>query len=156
VDGAEAAGGVSAGFARRAPGAVPGCRPAPLGDDDACLARDVADLPRVPHRRYPRREGAMAVSDRALAELIDPRTREGTLWEPLTGGRLRCLACGHRCVIPPGQRGVCKVRYNADGRLRVPWGYVAGLQLDPIEKKPFFHAYPGARALSFGMLGCDF
>src|SRR3989449_10730016 len=37
----------------------------------------------------------------------------------------------------------------------VPAGYVAGLQLDPVEKKPFFHAYPGARALSFGMLGCD-
>src|SRR5262249_57732237 len=41
------------------------------------------------------------------------------------------------------------------GRLRVPWGYVAGLQLDPVEKKPFFHAYPGSKALSFGMLGCD-
>ncbi|MBI4013666.1 MAG: AmmeMemoRadiSam system radical SAM enzyme, partial [Candidatus Rokubacteria bacterium] len=90
-----------------------------------------------------------------LAQLIDPRTREGELWEPLPEGRLRCYACGHRCVIPPGQRGICKVRYNADGRLRVPWGYVAGLQLDPVEKKPFFHAYPGSKALSFGMLGCD-
>src|SRR5438094_2115721 len=38
----------------------------------------------------------------------------------------------------------------------VPAGYVAGVQLDPVEKKPFFHAYPGARALSFGMLGCDY
>jgi pyruvate formate lyase activating enzyme len=91
----------------------------------------------------------------SLAQLIDPRTREGELWEPLPEGRLRCYACGHRCVIPPGQRGVCKVRYNEGGRLRVPWGYVAGLQLDPVEKKPFFHAYPGAKALSFGMLGCD-
>jgi pyruvate formate lyase activating enzyme len=90
-----------------------------------------------------------------LAQLLDPRTREGELWEPLPGGRLRCYACGHRCVIPPGQRGICKVRYNAEGRLRVPWGYVAGLQLDPVEKKPFFHAYPGSKALSFGMLGCD-
>ncbi|MBI3456920.1 MAG: AmmeMemoRadiSam system radical SAM enzyme [Candidatus Rokubacteria bacterium] len=92
----------------------------------------------------------------SLAQLIDPRTREGELWEPLPEGRLRCYACGHRCVIPPGQRGICKVRYNEDGRLRVPWGYVAGLQLDPVEKKPFFHAYPGSKALSFGMLGCDF
>src|SRR5262245_5614307 len=90
-----------------------------------------------------------------LAQLIDPRTREGELWEPLPEGRLRCYACGHRCVIPPGQRGICKVRFNAGGRLQVPWGYVAGLQLDPVEKKPFFHAYPGAKALSFGMLGCD-
>jgi pyruvate formate lyase activating enzyme len=91
----------------------------------------------------------------SLAQLIDSRTREGELWEPLADGRLRCYACGHRCVIPPGQRGICKVRYNTGGRLLVPWGYVAGLQLDPIEKKPFFHAYPGAKALSFGMLGCD-
>jgi pyruvate formate lyase activating enzyme len=91
----------------------------------------------------------------SLAQLIDRRTREGDLWEPLAQGRLRCYACGHRCVIPPGQRGICKVRYNEDGRLRVPWGYVAGLQLDPVEKKPFFHAYPGSKALSFGMLGCD-
>jgi pyruvate formate lyase activating enzyme len=98
----------------------------------------------------------MASDAPTLAQLIDPRTREGELWEPLPDGRLRCYACGHRCLIPPGQRGICKVRYNQDGRLRVPWGYVAGLQLDPIEKKPFFHAYPGAKALSFGMLGCDY
>jgi pyruvate formate lyase activating enzyme len=92
----------------------------------------------------------------SLAQLIDPRTREGELWEPLPEGRLRCYACGHRCLIPPGQRGICKVRYNEGGRLRVPWGYVAGLQIDPVEKKPFFHAWPGAKALSFGMLGCDY
>jgi pyruvate formate lyase activating enzyme len=51
--------------------------------------------------------------------------------------------------------GVCKVRFNDGGRLRVPWGYVAGVQCDPVEKKPFFHVYPGALAYSFGMLGCD-
>jgi hypothetical protein len=98
----------------------------------------------------------VAVGGSTLAQLIDPCTREGAPWEPLAGGRLRCVACGHRCVILPGQRGVCKVRYNQEGRLRAPWGYVAGLRLDPIEKKPFFHAFPGgAKALSFGMLGCD-
>ena len=47
------------------------------------------------------------------------------------------------------------MRYNRGGVLYVPWGYVAGVQCDPIEKKPFFHAYPGALAYSFGMLGCD-
>jgi pyruvate formate lyase activating enzyme len=51
--------------------------------------------------------------------------------------------------------GVCKVRFNDGGQLRVPWGYVAGVQCDPVEKKPFFHAYPGALAYSMGMLGCD-
>ena len=50
---------------------------------------------------------------------------------------------------------MCKVRFNRGGTLYVPWGYVGGLQCDPIEKKPFFHAMPGALAFSFGMLGCD-
>lgn len=70
-------------------------------------------------------------------------------------GAVRCIACGHRCLIRNGRAGVCRVRFNKDGELRVPGGYVAGLQVDPIEKKPFFHAFPGNDALSFGMLGCD-
>jgi len=90
-----------------------------------------------------------------LQQVLSRLAREGELYERLPEGRLRCYACGHRCLIPPGQKGICKVRWNEDGRLMVPAGYVAGLQLDPIEKKPFFHAFPGARALSFGMLGCD-
>jgi pyruvate formate lyase activating enzyme len=69
--------------------------------------------------------------------------------------KLRCLACGHRCLIPDGRSGICKVRSNQGGELRVPWGYVAAVQCDPIEKKPFFHAFPGRDALTFGMLGCD-
>ena len=69
---------------------------------------------------------------------------------------VRCVACGHRCLIREGKAGICRVRFNAGGALRVPAGYVAGLQVDPIEKKPFFHAYPGRDAMSFGMLGCDF
>jgi pyruvate formate lyase activating enzyme len=91
-----------------------------------------------------------------LEQTLAALAREGALHERLSGSRVRCHACGHRCLIPPGQQGICKVRWNAEGRLMVPGGYVAGLQLDPVEKKPFFHAYPGARALSFGMLGCDF
>ena len=72
------------------------------------------------------------------------------------GGRVRCLACGHRCSILPGRSGVCRVRFNDNGQLRAPAGYVAGLQIDPIEKKPFYHVLPGQDALSFGMLGCCF
>jgi len=72
------------------------------------------------------------------------------------GGAVRCLACGHRCLVKPGRRGICKVRANHGGVLRVPRGYVAALAVDPVEKKPFFHVLPGSRALSFGMLGCDF
>jgi pyruvate formate lyase activating enzyme len=90
-----------------------------------------------------------------LAETLARGTREGELYDVLPDGRLRCVACGHRCPLPDGAIGVCKVRFNAGGTLRVPWGYVGGVQCDPIEKKPFFHAYPGALAYSFGMLGCD-
>ncbi len=69
---------------------------------------------------------------------------------------MRCLACGHRCLIGEGRRGICRVRYNQGGQLRVPFGYVAGAQCDPVEKKPFYHLYPGSDALTFGMMGCDF
>src|SRR3954462_731810 len=91
----------------------------------------------------------------SLAELLSRETREGELYDVLPDGRLRCYACGHQCPLPEGAIGVCKVRFNEGGKLRVPWGYVGGVQCDPIEKKPFFHAYPGALAYSFGMLGCD-
>ena len=83
------------------------------------------------------------------------READPALWEKLDRNRLRCYACGHCCPITEGQPGVCKVRFNRGGQLYVPWGYVAGAQCDPIEKKPFFHAHPGALAYSFGMLGCD-
>jgi pyruvate formate lyase activating enzyme len=90
-----------------------------------------------------------------LADVLARETREGELYETLPDGRLRCTACGHCCPLPEGAIGVCKVRFNRNGKLLVPWGYVGGVQCDPIEKKPFFHAYPGALAYSFGMLGCD-
>jgi pyruvate formate lyase activating enzyme len=90
-----------------------------------------------------------------LKDILQASTREGELYEKLDKDWVRCFACGHACRIPPGQLGVCKVRFNEGGKLLVPWGYVGGVQCDPIEKKPFFHAYPGALAYSFGMLGCD-
>ena len=92
-----------------------------------------------------------------LRDVLQERVREAdsSLCEDLGNRRVRCLACGHCCPIPEGQAGVCKVRYNRGGKLYVPWGYTAGTQCDPVEKKPFFHAHPGALAYSFGMLGCD-
>lgn len=91
----------------------------------------------------------------ALAQVLQEHTRVGELSERLDEDGLRCVACGHRCPLLDGALGVCKVRFNRDGRLYVPWGYVGGVQCDPIEKKPFFHVQPGALAYSFGMLGCD-
>jgi pyruvate formate lyase activating enzyme len=92
----------------------------------------------------------------ALKTTLAHLTREGSLYERMENGWVRCVACGHRCRIAPGRDGICRVRFNADGILRVPFGYVAGLAVDPIEKKPFFHVLPGRSALSFGMLGCDY
>jgi pyruvate formate lyase activating enzyme len=91
-----------------------------------------------------------------LADVVDRLTIEGELSEKQDDDSVRCLACGHRCLIRMGRRGVCQVRYNDNGKLRVPWGYVAALQNDPIEKKPFYHVLPGSNALTFGMLGCDY
>ena len=91
-----------------------------------------------------------------LARTLSQLTREGELYERLPDRAVRCYSCGHRCYIPEGRPGICRVRFNQDGRLQVPWGYVGALQVDPVEKKPFFHALPGSLALSFGMLGCDF
>lgn len=90
------------------------------------------------------------------AERLDRLTRPGELYEKLEDGAVRCYACAHRCMIKPGRRGICQVRFNQDGDLRVPWGYVAAAQVDPIEKKPFAHLLTGSDALTFGMLGCDF
>jgi pyruvate formate lyase activating enzyme len=91
----------------------------------------------------------------SLQEELDRLTNPGDLSEELADSSVRCLACGHRCHIKPGQRGVCKIRFNRDGLLQVPWGYVSSLQVDPIEKKPFYHFLAGADALTFGMLGCN-
>ncbi len=93
----------------------------------------------------------------SLAEVLDALTVAGApeLTEHLPGAALKCFACGHRCLIKRGKRGICKVRFNEDGRLRVPSNYVAALACDPTEKKPFFHVLPGSDTLTFGMLGCD-
>jgi len=92
-----------------------------------------------------------------LRSILDQKVREAdpSLYEKLDNNRVRCFSCGHCCPIPEGQPGICKVRFNRAGKLYVPWGYTAGMQCDPIEKKPFFHGHPGALAYSFGMLGCD-
>jgi pyruvate formate lyase activating enzyme len=94
------------------------------------------------------------VSDNA--NVLDQLTIDGELYSREADGAVRCFACGHRCLIREGRRGICQVRFNEGGVLRVPFGYVAALQADPIEKKPFSHVLPGETALTFGMLGCDF
>ena len=95
---------------------------------------------------------------KSLKEMLHQRSAPAAeaLVEGKPGGAIQCFACGHRCIIKPGRDGVCRVRFNEDGVLQVPFGYVGALACDPIEKKPFFHVLPGSDALTFGMLGCDF
>jgi len=91
-----------------------------------------------------------------LNTLLDAMTTKGELYVPLDEQKVRCVACAHHCLIGDGKRGICRVRFNRAGTLQVPFGYVVGLNPDPIEKKPFFHLLPGAGAMTFGMLGCNF
>lgn len=94
----------------------------------------------------------LAGSDPQSTHLL---VKAGELYHPLENGKVQCYACGHNCKISNGGRGICQVRYNLNGTLYVPHGYVAALQCDPTEKKPFYHLYPGSDTLTFGMLGCD-
>jgi len=98
----------------------------------------------------------MSGQTESLQDLLTRHLREGELYEKQDNNWVLCYACGHRCRIPPGRDGICRIRRNEAGTLLVPHGYVAGVAIDPIEKKPFFHAFPGSSALSFGMLGCDY
>jgi len=112
---------------------------------------------KVQSSQYKERFMPINTKSAPLAQVLDELTIEGApeLTERLPEGALKCYACGHRCLIKDGKRGICKVRFNEGGHLRVPVNYVAGLACDPTEKKPFFHVLPGSDTLTFGMLGCD-
>ncbi len=84
-------------------------------------------------------------------------TREAMLWGPLEGGKVQCRLCAHRCVIASGKQGICGVRENHDGRLvTLVYGEVVAAHVDPIEKKPLYHFFPGSKALSVATAGCNF
>ena len=70
---------------------------------------------------------------------------------------MRCNLCAHRCVITDGGRGICQVRENRDGTLyTLVYGRVIARHVDPVEKKPLFHVYPGSTAYSIATPGCNF
>ena len=83
--------------------------------------------------------------------------REATLYDRISEGRVRCRLCSHCCVIADGERGVCQVRENEAGILvSLVYERVIARDVDPIEKKPLFHFYPGTRAYSIATVGCNF
>ncbi len=72
------------------------------------------------------------------------------------GDRVRCVLCPNRCLIAPGKQGRCLGRKNIDGRLvAVNYGEVVSMAVDPIEKKPLYHFYPGADIFSVATYGCN-
>ncbi len=79
------------------------------------------------------------------------------LWEKHANDKnLKCLLCPHSCLISPGGRGICGVRENRGGEVSpVTYGVISGYALDPIEKKPLYHFYPGSSILSVGSYGCN-
>jgi pyruvate formate lyase activating enzyme len=85
----------------------------------------------------------------------DPE-HEARHYETLADGWVRCTLCPRACRVPPGGTGYCRVRVNRNGRYvtRV-YGRPVAIHSDPIEKKPFFHVYPGSRALSIATVGCN-
>lgn len=77
-------------------------------------------------------------------------------YERREDGRVQCVLCPHRCLIAPGKHGTCRVRFNRDGDLELPfYGRLSAIAVDPIEKKPLFHFYPGREILSVGFVGCS-
>lgn len=79
------------------------------------------------------------------------------LWDnPDKDGAVRCLLCPHLCLIRSGQRGICGVRENLQGDIDlITSGVISGYAMDPIEKKPLYHFFPGSVILSIGSYGCN-
>ncbi len=79
------------------------------------------------------------------------------LFDSLADKQVQCKLCHHRCVIKNGKRGICQVRQNSDGTLvSLVYGKVVAQHVDPIEKKPLFHFYPGSLSYSIATVGCNF
>jgi len=77
--------------------------------------------------------------------------------DKVSGAVVQCQNCAHYCLILPGKRGICGVRENRDGKLySLVYGKAVALNIDPIEKKPFFHFLPGSHSLSVATVGCNF
>jgi len=93
---------------------------------------------------------------RAQAAQLGLIGRRPSRWfEPLEGNLVRCTLCPHACRIADGRRGRCRVRENVGGTgYTLAYGNPCLVQLDPVERKPFFHALPGTRALSVSTAGC--
>jgi pyruvate formate lyase activating enzyme len=87
---------------------------------------------------------------------LEPGVVRGEWHAPTTSGRVRCELCPRNCTLQDGQRGFCFVRERrGDDIVLTSYGRASGFCVDPIEKKPLNHFYPGSSVLSFGTAGCN-
>jgi len=83
--------------------------------------------------------------------------KEAILWKKIENKKVQCLLCARNCLIEEDKTGICKVRKNIGGKLfSLNYGKLIAVNIDPIEKKPFFHFYPGSYSLSIASAGCNF
>ena len=83
--------------------------------------------------------------------------KEVYLYKKLADNKVQCQNCAHYCVISPDKRGICGVRENQNGKLiALNYNRAIAYNIDPIEKKPFFHFLPGSYSLSIATVGCNF
>ncbi len=81
---------------------------------------------------------------------------EARYYDTLENGKVQCHLCPAECLISPGMRGYCHVRKNGGGKLITEnYGLIAARHVDPIEKKPLYHFFPGSRIFSIGSIGCN-
>lgn len=83
--------------------------------------------------------------------------KEAYLYKKFSDNKVRCQACSHYCLIDENQKGICRTRKNIRGKLySLVYGKPCAINIDPIEKKPFFHFLPGSQSLSIATVGCNF
>ena len=82
--------------------------------------------------------------------------KEAKFWKKLKDNKIQCNLCNHKCIIDKDKFGICNVRKNEEGKLfTMIYNSCSSIAIDPIEKKPFFHFYPGSSVLSLGSVGCN-
>jgi pyruvate formate lyase activating enzyme len=103
------------------------------------------------------------VSDTKQRETSDgstgasPPVREAMFYTRLSHSRVECGLCFRRCILHHGERGECRNRENRDGTLyNLVWGKPSAINIDPVEKEPQHHLFPGTPILCFGTAGCNF
>ncbi len=83
--------------------------------------------------------------------------KESLLYDKLEDSKVKCKTCAWRCLLKEGKMGFCGVRENRGGVLyALNYGLVSSANVDPIEKKPLYHFYPGSKVFSLGTVGCNF